>query len=362
MIGLRWRLFGRIGFLLLCLSLIRPATKLVDPGPTQQVVTNYPTLGIHTRLIDEVEPWKIKRSLEMSRELGAGTIVELFPWAYIEKRPGRYDWQQPDMIVRYAEAQGLQIVARLDLVPAWARPEETSLTYLDADYYAAFADFAARFADRYAGEIEHIVLWNEPNLAVEWGERPPDPEAYAKLIELAATAIKEVNPDVVVLAGGLAPTLEPEGSAIALDDLIFLRRWLGATRAVAFDGLAVHVYGTGYAVDAPPKPTELNVRRLELQQSTLSAFGLDNMPLYVTEAGFHSDPTHPNGVTIMEQAALSAETLRFAAEHWPSVKLFAFWLLRTPAPTENFNDYFTFVDQAFRPKPLYRAIQQEAIP
>jgi hypothetical protein len=47
----------------------------------QRVETTNPKAGIHTRLTDEVEVWKIKRTLEMVREMGAPWIVEYFPWA-----------------------------------------------------------------------------------------------------------------------------------------------------------------------------------------------------------------------------------------------------------------------------------------
>ena len=57
---------------------------LVTVGPQQTVVTVNPKMGVHTRLTDEVEEWKIKRTLEMVREMGAPWIVEYFPWAYVE--------------------------------------------------------------------------------------------------------------------------------------------------------------------------------------------------------------------------------------------------------------------------------------
>ena len=43
----------------------------IELGPQHSVSTINPKMGIHTRLTDEVEPWKIKRTLEMVREMGA---------------------------------------------------------------------------------------------------------------------------------------------------------------------------------------------------------------------------------------------------------------------------------------------------
>ena len=64
-------------------------------------------MGVHTRLTDEPDAAKIKRSLEMVREMGAPWIVEYFPWAYYEPRPGQYEWSHPDLVIDHANRQGL---------------------------------------------------------------------------------------------------------------------------------------------------------------------------------------------------------------------------------------------------------------
>jgi GH35 family endo-1,4-beta-xylanase len=137
--------------------------------PQQTVQTANPKVGVHTRLTDEVEEWKIQRSLAMVREMGAPWIVEYFPWAYIEPESGRYDWRHSDQVMKHARNQGLTVIARLGMVPAWARPkpeeQETTDTYLDDDHYASFAGFVATFAGRYKGRIHAIIIWNEPTLA-----------------------------------------------------------------------------------------------------------------------------------------------------------------------------------------------------
>ncbi|MDP2954636.1 MAG: beta-galactosidase, partial [Chloroflexota bacterium] len=119
-------LFAWGRYLLLVLLLFLPASpapsRLV--GPAESVVTRNPKIGVHTRLTDEVEEWKIYETLEMVREMGASYIVEYFPWAYLEPAPGRYDWRHADLVVDYARHQGLTVIARLDLVPAWARPPQ----------------------------------------------------------------------------------------------------------------------------------------------------------------------------------------------------------------------------------------------
>ena len=60
------------GFVLLVLIywLGAPPPILVTLGAQQTVHTSNPKMGVHTRLTDEVEEWKIKKTLEMVREMG----------------------------------------------------------------------------------------------------------------------------------------------------------------------------------------------------------------------------------------------------------------------------------------------------
>jgi hypothetical protein len=216
--------FGKILLLLLlCLLAGLPAPALVALGPQQSVRSINPIMGVHTRLTDEVEEWKIKRTLEMVREMGASWIVEYFPWAYAEPSPGNYDWAHADLVVNHARRQGLTVIARLGMVPGWARPDAetqpTTLTYLAEEQYDVFAGFVAAFVDHFRGRVSHVVIWNEPNISLEWGYRPVDPEGYTRLLQTVTPRAKEANPEVVILGGALAPTLAPVGDPEGMNDL-----------------------------------------------------------------------------------------------------------------------------------------------
>jgi len=105
----------------------------------------------HTRLTDEVEPWKIQQTLQMAREMGASSVVEYFLWATHEPARGVYDWSHADLVVDHAVNQGLKVIARLGYVPEWARPSRSSHLYLDEAHYDDFAAFAAAFARHFRG-------------------------------------------------------------------------------------------------------------------------------------------------------------------------------------------------------------------
>jgi len=360
--------------LLLALAIlwsVRAPRVLVVPDPPQEVTTTNPLVGVHTRLTDEVERWKIQRTLRMVRKMGAPWIVEYFPWPYIEPEEGHVDWHHTDTVIEHAENQGLSVIARLGWVPRWARPEgaddrasddaaETTLTYLDPDHYDDFADHVAAFAERYRGRVDHVIIWNEPNLSFEWGYRPVDPEAYVDLLREVYPRAHAANPDVVVLAGALAPTLEPEGSAAGMNDLVYLERIYQAGASPYFDALAVHAYGHTSPPGAPPAADAINFRRTELLRDIMEAHKDDGKPIYVTEAGWNDHPRWTGAVSPAERIDYTIEAYEWAREHWPWCRAVAMWAFRYPAPTYSYHDNYAFVTPDFDPHVIYLEVQEYA--
>lgn len=353
------------GLLLLAVLtlMIRPAPPYVVIGPPRQVETQHPITCVHTRLTDEVEEWKIQRTLQMVREMGATTIVEFFPWAYIEPEQGEYTWQHSDMIVTHARAQGLRIIARLGLVPAWARPDpdeteaNTSLNYLTPEHYQDFADFVEVFTAHYGDQVEAVIIWNEPNLGFEWGFQDPSPQRYVDLLRLAYPAAHRGNPNVIVLAGALAPTLEPAGSPYGVNELDYLTQFYRLGAAQYFDALAVHTYGFRFPPEELPASDVLNFRRVELLRDIMVASGDADKPVYITESGWNDHPRWTKAVHPGQRIAYTLDAFRYAEANWPWVETLCIWAFRYPAPVHSYPDYYTLVSPDFTPKPIYDAIQ-----
>ncbi len=347
----------------LTVLLIRPPGVLVVLGEPQQVQTTNLKVGVHTRLMDEVETWKVQRTLTLAREMGASWVVEYFPWAYIETEPGYYDWRHSDTIIAHAANQGLTVIARLGMTPVWTRPDPdvqvTTFTYLDETAYDAFAAYAAAFAARYGDAVRHLIIWNEPNLSYEWGFRPVDPESYVKLLATVYPAVHQADPQVQVLAGALAPTLEPEGSPAGLNDLLYLERMYEAGGAEVFDALAAHAYGLVFPPEAPPHPELLNFRRVELLREIMVRYGDDAKSIFVTEGGWNDHPRWTWAVKPAQRVTYTLGAYAWAQAEWPWCPVVAMWVFRTPTPLRNYQDYFAFVTSDFRERPLYTFARRE---
>ena len=355
-----------VALALLCLAFLwpQPPAEHVPLGEQQTVETSQPLLCAHALLENEVEEGKIKSSLVLTRELGATSIVQFFPWPYYESRRGQFDWAGADRIIAHARRQGLSIFARLGLVPAWARPASpeapTTLNTLPEAAFDDFARYAGAFARRYRGAVDAIIIWNEPNLSFEWGYRPVDPAAYVRLLRASYRHVKAANPDIEALAGALAPTLESDPGGAGLNDIDYLVGMYQAGAADHFDALAIHSYGFREPPSAEPAKDRLNFRRAELLRQVMIDHGDAAKPVYITEFGWNDHPRWAGAVRPSQRTAYTIEAYEYAAANWHWTRALCLWALRYPADLHSYPDNFTLISADFRKKPIYYALQEYA--
>ena len=58
----------------------------------------------------------------------------------------------------------------------------------------AWGDYCGAIATRYAGRIAAYQIWNEPNLAREWGGHSPSAGEYVELLRVCSEAIRAADP------------------------------------------------------------------------------------------------------------------------------------------------------------------------
>ncbi|HEV7213548.1 MAG TPA: hypothetical protein VGP33_00375 [Chloroflexota bacterium] len=343
------REFLSLPLLLPLLSSCRPRL----PAPPRRLTALHPKIGVHTRLTDEVEPAKIRRTLDMVVAMGASWIVEYFPWAYVESVPRVYDWSHPDLVINAAVDRGLTLVARIDLVPDWARPANTTARYLPASGYPAYARYLGAFARRYRRQIAYLVVWNEPNTSFEWGYHAPDPAGYAAMLRTVYPAIKAADPTMQVVSAGLAANLATGG--IALNDLTYLDDLYAAGAAPYFDVLGIHAYGDIQPAAAPADPQQLNFQRALLERQAMLRHGDGAKPALITESGWNDAPRWTHAVSPAARIADTLEAYHLAA-NWPWLLALCMWEFRLPSRTGTAQDYATFVEPDFTPRAIYDAV------
>jgi len=308
-------------------------------------------LGVHTLSADDA-------ALQQVRDLGAQSVVQVFAWRDIEPTRGEFHWEYTDWLLRAADYYHLRVVARLDQAPSWAEPDSTALN-APPDNLNDYGDFVAAVAQRYRGRIPAYIVWNEPNLAREWGDRPPDPAAYTALLKVASARIHAVDSDARIVGGALAPT--NDNDAQAMDDRAFLRAMYAAGARDAFDILAAHPYAFAHPPDDPRGANAgLNFRRIEDWRAIMVASGDAAKPVWITEFGYPT-ATPPEQATLRvgerDQAEWTARAYEIAREGMPYVQMFTVWNLTRQVPTQNDQAGYSLVRTDGSPTPAYAAVR-----
>jgi photosystem II stability/assembly factor-like uncharacterized protein len=297
--------------LLLCL-LAGPSLHAQSPEPA--------ALGFHLGHGDATH-------FEAARAAGGRFAVVVFSWANLEPEPGYFYWQEPDAALRAAQFYGLDLLARLDQPPAWALTGNPAAP-IDG---AAYANFARRVAERYGNRLAGLILWNEPNLSLEWANYPPDAAAYAELLKAAYPAVKAAAPNLPVGLAGLAPT-EGEGDW-AVNDLDYLQALYAAGAGPYFDVLTAHPYGFGRPPDDAPEKYRPNFRRLELYREVMAAHDDAPKPVWVTEMGWLAWTKNPHSqwqvVSPATQADYLLAAIDLARRDYPWLTRLGLWQLNT---------------------------------
>ena len=313
-----------------------------------------PTVAaVHTLRADD-------EMLRLASEGGFDAVVQVFSWLEIEPTRQEWHWEYPDFVVRAAEHYGLDLIVRLDGLPTWAADSAAvgQIGNLSYDYAA----FASTVAQRYRGQIKGYIVWNEPNLAKEWGGRPPDPAAYTEMLRRAYEAIKAADPEATVVSAGLASTNHQD--AEAMDDRMFLEAMYQAGAGAYFDALGAHPYGFAYPPDDPRGAHDgLNLARLLDLRAIMEAHGDGDKPIWVTELGWTTAGVGEGSwltVTPQQQADYLAGAWRRAlTDEMAWVQVFTVWNLSQGLPPTDEMAGYSLLGESGEPKPAYHTLRTE---
>ncbi|MBN1200932.1 MAG: cellulase family glycosylhydrolase [Anaerolineae bacterium] len=313
----------------------QPTVFIATPTPfiprdlAPEAVTNPPfpslTYGIHTFL------WWNETTrtydLDMVRLMNFTHVKQRFSWEDVQPAPDTWEFERADDVVAEVAHRHLNVVARLDGPPDWAlapASNDPTAPPIDVD---AWATYCGVLADRYKGRIAGYQIWNEPNLSREWGSRPPNAVGYVRLLQPCAQAIREADPDAVIISAGLAPT--GTGLPDAIPDMDYLRQMYDAGAAPWFDVLGLNAPGYDAAPTMSPDMAAevyghrwMCFRHVEDLRGIMVAKGDAAKQVALLEVGWTLDPREdsPYHWHAVEDEQQQAEYLvgayRYAAEHW----------------------------------------------
>lgn len=223
-------------------------------------------------------------------ELGVTWIRWDFDWSEIQPNSkSTYRWTSSDLVAEIAKKNNIKSLGIITYTPRWARQR----TCRNSDKCKPtdpiiFGNFAGIVADRYKSYgINHWEIWNEPN-SINFFRPIPNVSSYSAMLKSAYSAIKESNPDAVVLTGGLAPTLNV-GSNISPISFINILYEKGVNDY--FDAIALHPYS--FPVDPSYSASWNGWQQLNQIRQIMTENGENDKFVWITEFG---SPTNGPGV------------------------------------------------------------------
>ena len=310
--------------------------QLVDDPGQGQVTAKMasPDFGIQAFLY--WRPEVAARDLQLINDIKFSWVKQQVAWRDIEGAgKGIYDWEKMDRMMDQIDEHNLSIIARVDLQPEWAGGGYPEIG--PPDDYQDYVDFLTALTSRYKGRIDAYQIWNEPNLAREWGNRPPSPAEYTELLRRSYEALKAIDPEAIVISAGLAPTTRYD--EVAMPDTIFVQGMYDSGAQPYFDALGVH--GAGYKVhpstdpdvvandpalnNNDPSPSELKriyaFRHVEDVRQVMVDNGDADKRVVVLEFGWTVDPReespyHWHAVAEIDQAANIIAAYNYANANW----------------------------------------------
>jgi beta-glucosidase len=183
------------------------------------------------RALDEYELTQHYRfwfqDLGLAAAAGAGAIRYGLPWYRLNPAPGRFVWDWADRVVDRLDELGLEAI--VDLV-YYGTPLWLDNAFLNTDFPARLAEYAAALAERYRGRLRLWTPMNEPQItAMHCGEQgiwPPrlaGHDGYVKLVRAIVRGVVAAQRAVADASGGQANFVHVEATF----------RYAGATGAFA---------------------------------------------------------------------------------------------------------------------------------
>lgn len=271
------------------------------------------------------------RTAQVVNESGFGWVRFQLEWRSFERQPGQWDPLPVDRKIDEFSSQGLNILLVIAKAPDWALSDEEG-KFLNS--YLEFEQFATFIGERYGDKVQAWEIWNEQNLALEFGGEVQISE-YIELLEAGSRGIREGDPDALILFGGLTPTgvMDP---AIGIDDANYLRAIYSYNNGEIkdyFDILGVHLNSTHNPPDDrwPDQLTSGHegwndhpsffFRRGEELRQIMVENGDGDKPIWITEFGWttaNQDPGREYGAnnTDEEVAQFLTRAMEIATEEW----------------------------------------------
>ncbi|MFG2042867.1 glycosyl hydrolase [Dactylosporangium sp. NPDC048998] len=283
------------------------------------------------------------------------------PYEHRGARHVRYGFSYVDQVVDAYLELGIRPFVELGFMPSALASGEQTVFWWQGNVtpprsWTQWAELVratvGHLVDRYGlDEVRTwpIEVWNEPNLKEFW--RDADPEAYHRLYEVTAHAVKDV--DAALRVGG--PAISP-----GADEWLVRFAEFVTDRSVPIDFVSRHAYTSGPAQHVPfgvyqtLQPAEHLLEQFAQPRRQLAGTALAGLPVHITEFNSSYRPDNPIHDTAFHAAYLAPVLARGG----DLVDSFSYWTFsdmfeEAGVPTSLFHGGFGLLTHRQVKKPTY---------
>ena len=184
------------------------------------------------------------RMLDEAAAAGIKHIRDEIWWREVEPTNGSFNWTNYVNFVNLAKTKGIEVLYVLQNTPAWANGGQSYK--VPPTNPADFGDFCGQAAKTLGPiGVRAFEVWNEANLQ-DYFQPRPDAAKYVALLKACYSAIKAVDPTIMVISSGLSPYggIGAEAANGTVNPVTFLQRMYGNGAAGYFDALGWHPYSS----------------------------------------------------------------------------------------------------------------------
>ncbi|MGH7493265.1 MAG: hypothetical protein ACREOO_12860 [bacterium] len=215
----------------------------------------------------------LEQTLPVLRAAGIRHLRNLvnLHWDLVEPQPGQ--WQWPDSLLEYLQAQDFHVLGKLGFTPKWAVPPEKAKGWPIQNKMPASLEDYRRYVrtviTRYGQRVPGWEIWNEPNLPRYFDGTAAE---YGTLMASAASEIRAVLPDAEIAGFAVAKFFSP-------DTPTFVSEALAGHPKIGLNAFSFHPYWNKTPEQAGLAQRGGEIRALFHQQ------GQPEPDLWITEYG-----------------------------------------------------------------------------
>jgi hypothetical protein len=215
-------------------------------------------------------------------------------WRQLETAPGTFDFSRLDRVVLDARSRGVRVTLVLGQTPTF-HVAESAATPTSREYIgggatrmpdlAAWRAYVRTVARRYAGQVEALQVWNEPNVAGFWSGTPAQ---MARLTYWAAMEVRRAEHRSGHHLKLVAPSFVARSNTAVLD-AYWRQQVRGRRMSELVDAVALSTY--------PPRDLgpEASVRLLEQVRRAVLEYRDVDLPVWNSEVNYGIAPGGPDG-------------------------------------------------------------------